>query len=295
MSTLIVGCGYLGRRVGEILAKRHENVFGTTRHVERKPELAALGITPLIADVLDPTSLVSLPKVDRVLYCVGFDRSARIPFSTVYLGGLGHALTALKGRTKRIVYASSTGVYGRNDGGWVDEETPPEPTTQSGKVVLEAEGLVAASSVRFGSDFSVIRFSGLYGPGRIIRRTALEKGEPIAGDPLRFLNLIHILDAAIATIAVLDWGASGRIYHASDDNPVERQRWYEETALLLGAPPPKFVAPEPGTGSLAREESNKRISNRRIKEELGLRLNYPHFSEGLFAALEEERFRASKG
>src|SRR5205823_3768710 len=79
MSCLIVGCGYLGRRVGAILSARQEKVYGTTRSEERASTLKPLGIIPVVADVLEPNSLITLPKVDRVFYCVGFDRSTGTP------------------------------------------------------------------------------------------------------------------------------------------------------------------------------------------------------------------------
>ena len=284
MSCLIVGCGYLGRRVGEILANRHEQVYGTTRKAEKSRELESCGIIPVIADVLDPTTLVNLPEVDRVFYCVGFDRTAGIPFRTVYVDGLRQVLAAISDRTKKIVYASSTGVYGRDDGDWVDEDSPPNPSNDSGRVCLEAEGLLSSHCVRSGLDFNVVRFSGLYGPGRIIRRAALERGEPISGNPSKFLNLIHIQDAALASIAVLDLGASGRTYLASDDNPVERQTYYRAAAKMLEAPEPIFVPQMTDALNSGRDESNKRVSNRRIKEELGFRLSYPHFLAGLLAS-----------
>ena len=210
MSLLIVGCGYLGRRVAEVLVDRHEPIYGTTRSASRARELESLGIVPVIADVLDPTSLAALPFVDRVLYCVGFDRAANVSLRTVYVEGLNHALAALAGRTGRVVFTSSTGIYGRADGGWVSEETPPEPSTESGKVMLEAEESLSTFCPRASLDYGVIRFSGLYGPERIIRRAALEKGEPIAGDPNKYLNLIHVFDIESGVLRrSFDWNIGG--------------------------------------------------------------------------------------
>lgn len=281
MSTLIVGCGYLGLRVGEILVKRHETVFGTTRKAARAETLKAFGIVPIIADVLVPSPLSSLPPIDRVLFCVGLDRSAGIPVRTIYVDGLNRVVQALEGRINSIVYVSSTGVYGKNDGSWVDEETPADPLTESGKACLEAESLLAG---RTDLETRVIRFSGLYGPGRFIRRASLARGEPIPGDPSRFLNLIHIQDAAEAAVAVLDRGSAGSLYLASDDRPITRETYFRLAANLLNAPEPVFT----GTTGAFPEKSNKRVSNRKIKEELGLLLMYPDITTGLPAALAED-------
>jgi len=295
LTTLIVGCGYLGRRVGRLLANRHETVHGTTRSESGGEELARWGVRPVIADVLDPASLARLPEADRVVYCVGFDRAAGLPMRTVYVDGLRDALEALAGKTRRVVYASATSVYGHNDGGWVDEDSPTEPTTESGRVCLDAETLAASVAAERGLELVVVRYSGLYGPGRILRRAAIEKGEPIVGDPAKWLNLIQIDDAASAAVAALDHGVPGRVYLATDDQPVERRGFYEFVATALGAPPPRFVSPEPGGAEARREDSNKRVSNRRIRAELGFKPAYPGSRQGVMAALESERFEGGPG
>jgi nucleoside-diphosphate-sugar epimerase len=283
VSTLIVGCGYLGERVGKILLARGEPVSGTVRSPARAGTLATIGIEPVIADVLAPQSLAALPDADRVLYCVGLDRTASVPMRTVCVDGLRNVLARLQGRYGRLAYVSSTGVYGRNEGGFVSEDDPAEPVHESGRVVLDAEQLLRPEGA------IVLRCSGLYGPGRIPGRASLERGEPIPGDPSRYLNLIHIDDAATAVVAALDRGERGRIYHLSDDRPVERREYYGRAAALLGAPPPHFAPPAPGGPAALREESSKRISNRRLRNELGVILAYPDIETGLPAALEAER------
>lgn len=287
ITTLIVGCGYLGQRVGRILSDRGERVFGTTRKAERTEELAASGIVAVVADVLDPDSLAAFPEADRVLYCVGFDRSAGVPIRTVYVDGLENTLGQMTDRAGKFVYVGSTGVYGLDDGGWVDEDSPVAPRTESGRACLEAESVVRTyHEAGGGLPSTIVRFSGLYGPGRIMRREALLRGEPIAGDPDKYLNLIQIDDAADAAIAVLDRGSPGRLYLASDDRPVPRSEFYALAAESLGAPLPRFVPPEPKSPAAGQEESNKRVSNRRIRVELGLTLRYPDIRSGVPAALE---------
>ncbi len=285
MTTLIVGCGYLGLRVGHLLGKRSQPIFGTTRTEARAERLRASGISPVIANVLDPASLHGLPKADRVLYCVGFDRTAGVSMRALYLDGLRNVLRALNGKTQRLVYVSATSVYGRNDGGWVNEDSPTDPATESGRVCLDAE------SIALGSEFEVVvvRYSGLYGPGRILRRAAIERGEPIVGDPEKWLNLIQIDDAASAALVALDRGLSGRTYLASDDQPLPRREFYQYVAEVLGCSPPRFQAPESGSAEAQREDSNKRVSNRRIRDELELVLAYPDCRAGLRAAIDLER------
>ena len=285
MSTLIVGCGALGRRVGRLLAERGEPAFGIVRSPARGEELAALGIVPVIADVLDVDSLTRLPAVDRVLYCVGFDRSAGVSMRTVYVEGLRNVLDRLAGRVGRWVYASSTSVHGQEDGGWIDEDSPAEPKHEAGRVCLDAENLIRER----GGDVVVLRFAGLYGPGRIVRKAMVERGEVLVGDPSKYLNLIHLDDAAGASLAAFDRGEGGRTYLACDDRPVERREYYDLVARCLGAPSPRFVLPTPDGNETRREETNKRVSNRRLRSELGVRLAYPDITTGVPAALLAEK------
>ncbi len=130
-----------------------------------------------------------------------------------------------------------------------------------------------------------MRFSGLYGPGRIMRRETLLKGQPIVGDPEKFLNLIHIDDAALVAVAALDRGRSGGLYLVSDDRPAPRREFYALAAEGLKAPAPRFEPPGP---EASREDSNKRVSNARMHAELGVTLAYPDIAQGVPAALEAE-------
>src|SRR3954467_9406366 len=134
MSTLIVGCGYLGRRIGRKLDESGENVFGTVRSEARADRLKGGGIEPILADVTIPDSLDRLPAARRVVYCVGFDRKAGVGMREVYVDGLQRILDRLTAGVERFIYASSTGVFGQDDGHWVDEDAPTEPRHESGRV-----------------------------------------------------------------------------------------------------------------------------------------------------------------
>jgi nucleoside-diphosphate-sugar epimerase len=287
VTTLIIGCGYLGGRLGALLSRAGERVHGTVRSRSRADEIAGLGIEPLIADVLDPDSLRSLPAADRVFYCVGFDRSAGASMRAVYVDGLLNVLDTLPQNVTRIVYASSTGVYGQTEGEWVDEQTPPGPRTESGKVCLEAEGRLRNwIEKRDGGAVAVsLRFAGLYGPGRVVRRTLVERGEPVPGDPSKIFNLIHIEDAARAGMAALSVASPDPLYLVSDDRPVTRREYYSLLATLLNAPAPTFASPEAGGTDEGRDATSKRVANHRMKAGLGIELIYPDISTGLPAAL----------
>ena len=288
-SVLILGAGYLGRRVGRRLLDRGVRVFGTTRSAGRAAELAALGIEPVLADVLDPGSLERLPAADRVVYDVGFDRTQGASMRSVYVDGLRATLDRLPGPIRRFVYVGSTGVYGQEDGDWVDEGSPTEPRHESGRVCLEAERALWESAGLREVPAIVLRLAGLYGPGRIVGATALRRGEPISGLPDKFLNWIQVDDAAGACLAALDRGEAGRVYLAADDRPIARLEYYRLLAGLLGVAAPRFEPLAPGSDTGRRSDANRKVRNRRIRAELGVAWNYPDIRTGLPAALEAER------
>lgn len=289
MTTLVVGCGYLGRRVAAMLVGRGERVIGTTRHPGKAGELAGMGIEPFALDVLHvhaaepetpprprvPRGGCGLPSFDRLVYCVGFDSKAGPSRREVYVEGLSRFLETQTDRPHRFVYTSSTGVYGHDDGSWVTEDDPADPRTESGRVALEAETIARDHGA------IVVRLAGLYGPGRIIRRAAIQAGEPIASAPAKRVNLVQVDDAASAVVAALDRGSPGRVYNVADDRPATRAELYGITARCLGAPAPTFLPAQ-------AEEADRRIANRRMRDELGVVLTYPDVASGLPASISIE-------
>lgn len=282
MIKLILGCGYLGRRVARLWRAQGHQVFGTTRTVDRAEELRQMEVEPILYDVLQPASLDRLPAAKTILYCVGFDRHAGQSMREVYVGGLDHFLNRYRPIPDRLIYISSTGVYGQFLGEEVDETAVTEPTEESGQVVLAAEERLRAQPEW---PAVILRFAGIYGPDRLIRRQSIENGEPLIGDPDKWLNLIHVDDGAAAVLAAEARGEIGSIYNVSDDRPVRRRDFYQGMAQLLGAPEPHFVPPSSGAPRSGHEVSNRRTVNRRLHEDLGIQLRFPSFAEGLSAFL----------
>jgi nucleoside-diphosphate-sugar epimerase len=272
---LILGCGYLGRRVARLWLAGSRLVAAVTRRNE--DELAVLGIEPIRGNVLESDSLRSLPEAATVLYAVGLDRTSGRSMRDVYVHALGNVLGALK-PCQRFIYVSSTSVYGQSDGGIVDEQSPTEPLEESGRIVLEAERLLR----RNRPDAIILRFAGIYGPDRLLRRRAqLQSGELIAGDPERWLNLIHVDDGTRAILAAESRGLPGETYNIVDDEPATRRAFYTRLAELTGSPLPKFE------GGPTDRANNRRVSNVKAKTALGWSPGYPSFREGLPAALGE--------
>lgn len=280
MTKLIIGCGYLGSRLAESWRAGGEHVLATTRRPGRAVELAARGIEPIRCDVLDAASLTALPRVEEVVYCVGLDRTAGASMRQVYVEGLQAVLRALPG-SPRLVYVSSTSVYGQSDGSWIDESAATEPPDTSGQVVLEAEQVLR----RHRPDAVVLRFAGIYGPGRLLRARDLLAGRVLAIDAEKWLNLIHVEDGARALQAALARARPGSVVNVCDDRPVSRRAFYTRVAEVIGAPPPRFEAPpEPLP---AADRVNRRILNRRMHEDLGVRLRFPDSLDGVASAVQK--------
>ncbi|HEX4132183.1 MAG TPA: NAD-dependent epimerase/dehydratase family protein [Pirellulales bacterium] len=279
---LVIGCGYLGRRVARRWRDGGDQAFVVTRSHRRGAEFEREGLLPIVADVTDLASLVGkLPAADTVLFAVGYDRRADKPIEAVYVAGLRHVLDALPAATGRIVYVSSTGVYGDAAGEWIDEDTPCRPSRPGGIASFEAERVLAGH--RLGAQSIVLRLAGLYGPGRIPRADAIRRGEPIAAAQDGFLNLIHVDDAVevVAAAARTAMDVYPTRYVVSDGHPVVRREYYQELARLLGAPSPRFVPAEATSLAAARAAEDKRVSNRRMLAELGITLRHPTYRQGL--------------
>jgi nucleoside-diphosphate-sugar epimerase len=275
---LILGCGYLGRRVARRWLAQRRPVHALTRDGESAAALRGEGVEPIVGDVLLPATLAQLPRVATVLYAIGFDRASGASMRQVYVDGLANVLDRLP-RPERFIYVSSSGVYGQTDGGWVDEDSPTEPLEESGRIVLDAERLLHARL----PEAIILRFSGIYGPGRLLRQKALEAGEPIVGAPDKWLNLIHVEDGADAVLAAEERAQPGRIYNVCDDAPVRRRAFYAELAKRLHAPPPRFVLPASDQPAPPHEKANRRIRNARMTGELGVTLRFADCVAGLAA------------
>ena len=281
MKRLIVGCGYLGRRVADLWHRAGDVVYVVTRNQSHGTEFQRLGLFPLLADVLAPQSLADLPEVDTVLFAVGYDRSTQASIHQVYVEGLHNLLDALPEQAGQVLYISSTGVYAESGGGWVDEHSPTRASREGTRACLDAENILQSHPRGIG--YKILRLAGIYGPNRIPRRDDLLAGRPLPVPAEGYLNLIHVEDATKVVDAAARRGESG-IYPISDGAPTIRQDYLEELARLLGAPPPKFLSDVKSVS--ARGATSKRVKNDRMLRELGVQLIYPSYREGLAAIVD---------
>ncbi len=285
MQKLIIGCGYLGGRVADIWIAQGHQVHALTRSSERATELSRRGINPIIGDLCDLASLPDLPAVETILFAVGYEKASGRSRQQVQLTGLQHVLARVA-NADRLVYISSSSVYGQSAGEWVDETSDCLPVQPGGVSCLETERwLMSASPDRANvAQANVLRLSGIYGPERLLSRIeTLQSGETLSGSGTEWLNLIHVDDAAAAVIACELHGSPNQTYLVSDDRPISRADYYGLLASLVGAPPPRFdpgSSPSRGSGGI-----NKRCRNKRLREELQVALKFPTITAGLPHAL----------
>ncbi|MFM7136678.1 MAG: NAD-dependent epimerase/dehydratase family protein [Planctomycetota bacterium] len=267
---LVVGCGYLGERVARRWLARGDRVVAATRSPARAETLAASGIEPVILDVTADTPgwerLFSEggPRVATIFWAVGFDRSAGAAYHDVHVAGLEKLLDAAVagGHRPRVIFSSSTGVWGDERGGIVSEATPTDPSRDAGRVLVAAEQRLAAHPAGPGT---ALRFAGLYGPGRLPRLADLRAGRPIAADPESWLNLVHVDDAARVVATVADAPAPHPLYVVSDGTPVLRRDWYRRVAELAAAPPPAWDESAPRSRG-----GDKRVDSALVWADLGI-------------------------
>ena len=281
MRILIVGCGYLGTAAGALLVRSGHEVVGLRRTMDEREELLAAGIQPAWGDVTDPGSLDRLSgSFEAVVNTVSSSRGGAEVYREVYPEGTRTLLAWLRQHpVHRYVYTSSTSVYGQTDGSTVDEESSAEPGTETGAVLRATEELLL-DAARGGFPSVILRVAGIYGPGRgHLFRQFLEGEARLSGDGHRCMNMIHRDDAASAIVAALERGAGGRIYNCTDDESVTQREFLEWLSQKLTRPMPPMASEEAPTRK-KRGITHKRVSNLRLRTELGWRPDYPTFREG---------------
>jgi nucleoside-diphosphate-sugar epimerase len=287
MRCLIVGCGYVGLPLGVELIQLGHQVFGLRRNAAVQGELKAAGIQPLIADVTQPETLAKLPReFDWVVHCVASRGGSAEDYRRIYLQGTRHLLEWLgPSLSKKFVYTSSTSVYGQTDGSPVKETSPTEPVTETAKVLLETEQVLRDAFQQKKFPAVILRVAGIYGPERGHGFKQFVKNEArIEGDGSRFLNMIHRDDVIGCTIAALKNGRPGDIYNTVDDEPVSQANFFQWLAEEFGKDLPPSV-PANFDEDHKRGVTNKRVSNRKLKMELGYQFKYPNFRMGYSAEI----------
>ncbi len=284
---LIIGCGDVGMRVARLLRGRWR-LLALTSSPQRAPDLREAGVLPLIGNLDAPASLARLAGLaDAVLHL------APPPGHGASDTRTQHLLQALarKGRVRRIVYASTSGVYGDAQGARFDETRAVNPTTDRARRRVDAEARIRWYGRALGASVSVLRIPGIYAGDRPggHPRERLARGTPVlAADDDVYTNHIHADDLARACVAALHRGLPQRVIHASDDTELRMGDYFDLAADLCGLHrPPRITRQQAGEQMSAVQLSfmseSRRLDNTRLKRELRLRLCYPTVREGLLA------------
>lgn len=255
---VVVGCGFVGEAAADRLHAAGWDVEGWTASEASAAKL--LKPYPVAAhDVTDAEGLrraaEALGRVDGVVDCVSSGRGGAESYRRVYLEGARALLAAFAGA--RLVFTSSTSVYAQTDGKWVDEQSPAEPTRETGVILRETEDVVR------GAGGIVLRLAGLYGPGRsaLLRKTR-EGTAAIEGDGGRWMNFCHREDAATAIVRAMTAAPAGSLYNVVDDAPVTQGECVRRLAEMHGLPPPPSVPPD---FERKRGWTSKRIGNGQLR------------------------------
>jgi nucleoside-diphosphate-sugar epimerase len=276
---LIAGCGYVGEALGARLAAEGHTVFGLRRRVLRQLP----GIEPVEADLGVPASLAALPEaLDYVFYLASPGGAEDALYRSAYVDGQRHLYEALARRgqrPRRVLFASSTAVYGQRDGEWLSEDSPTEPVDFRGRRLLEAESLLA--NTRFIPGVSV-RFGGIYGPRRSSLIDSVRAGRAVIRAGAHYTNRIHREDCAGVLHHLMQLEAPEPLYLGVDNEPADEAAVLRWLAGALGAPEPR--AAKDGLPARSERRGSKRCRNERLLAS-GYRFLFPSFREGYRAIL----------
>jgi hypothetical protein len=280
MSLFVFGLGYTARQFIDTYRNLFARICGTYRSPEKAEALCASSIVPYFFDgeSYDAGILDELARADTVIISVP-------PFSE-FDPTLKHFSGAIASapHLRWVGYLSTVGVYGNANGGWVDENTPPSPVNERSRhrIVAEQQWLELGDKVTFA--VQIFRLAGIYGPGRNALLKVAEGTARRIIKPGQVFNRIHTSDIAQVLMASIERPSRNTIYNVADDEPGPPQDVITYAAELLGVePPPEVPFDRADMTSMARTfyQDNKRVSNKRIRDDLGVTLLYPTYRQGL--------------
>jgi nucleoside-diphosphate-sugar epimerase len=276
---LVIGCGYVGTALAELLARDREEVVAVRRGAAGMPA----GVHLLRADVTRPDTLAALPTCDRVFYTVAADGSSEAAYRAAYVDGLANVVEALRrgGATpQRLIVTTSTAVYGQDNGEWVDEDSETTPARFQGRILLESEAVAHGA----GMPAVCVRFGGIYGPGRTRLIDSVRRGDIALARHPSYTNRIHRDDCAGVLLHLAALPQPARVYVGVDRDPADYRDVVAWLADRLGAPAPRSESAAERVASGAPGPRGKRCRSDRLAAS-GYRFAYPTFREGYGAML----------
>ena len=278
---LILGCGDVGMRLLPLLRGRFR-VFAVTSQPARCAQLRAAGAVPIVANLDEPASLRRLAGLAATVVHLA------PPLSSGLLDRRTRNLAAILPEHGRLVYVSTSGVYGDCGGAVVAETRPVAPANARAKRRVDAEQVLRGWGARRGASVAILRVPGIYAEDRLpLKRLregtpALAAGDDVYTNPIPADDLARIIERAI-------WrGRPGRVYHASDDSELKMAEYFDAVADAFGLPRPPRLPREQLRQAvtpmlLSFMSESRRLDNTRIRRELGVRLRYRRVADALQA------------
>jgi nucleoside-diphosphate-sugar epimerase len=277
-SVVIFGCGYIGLELARQCIGSGWSVTAFTRNSQTARQAEEMGARS-ITGTLQSDEWWSLldGSYDHVVNCVGAASPTLEGYQQSYLDGM-HSITGWLnqngGMPENLIFTSSSSVYPQADGALVDEESDTSGASPRGQILLEAEKVCLSVAKKQAKQSSVIRFSGLYGPGRHLLVDKIRREEPMSGSPDRFLNLIHRQDAVSALLAIMQTNIGTGIFNACDGQHATRGEIARWVAQKVGVGIPRFIDADEDRGS------HRRVDNTKLRRETGWTPEYPDFQSG---------------
>lgn len=281
MPTLLcLGMGFSAEALATRLKPLGWRVQGTARTEARVRELAGRGLEACLVEALDRATIFDEPGLHVLASAPPTDQGD--PF----LSGLRPRLEAARRNIQWAGYLSTTGVYGDRQGAWVDEETPVDPISERAHRRVEAEQDWLAWGLGAGVPVNIFRLAGIYGPGRNQLVSLREGTARRIMKQGQVFSRIHVDDIATVLMAAIQRKLPSRIYNVCDDEPAPPHEVVAFAASLLGLNPPPLEDYETARATLSPMaasfyQESKRVRNDRLKQELGVRLAWPTYREGL--------------
>lgn len=291
---LITGCGYVGQRLARALFAGGARPVGLVRSPQSAEQIGRSGIAPVEADLEAPIEAPPAAAADgQVFYLVppSPDHQDDDP-------RLRHFLTACEEAVpRRLVYVSTSGVYGDCGGEWIDESRAPAPRTDRARRRLAAEGIAREWCEAHGTRLVILRVGGIYGPGRLPTER-LADTTVVCPDEAPWSNRIHVDDLVAALRAAAERGRPGSVYNVADGHPTTMADYLFRVADAAGLPRPPCVrlaeAPERlSPAMLSFMNESRRLDTGRMRRELRVALRYPTLAEGLADAFRPATLRAT--
>lgn len=280
---VIIGCGYIGNMVAKNYLQHDIPVTALVRSQASAERLDEAGISSHVVDLSTPLETSITFKNSRCFY---FAPPPSEGITDTHTKHLLAAISAKKDFPEKIVYISTTGVYGDCQGRWIDENEPLKPHADRAKRRVDAEQQL----ITFGEDHDVeiviLRVAGIYGPGKLPIKRLKQNLPVIRQQEAPFTNRIHALDLVKVAIEAMQKGKPGEIYNVSDGHPSTMTEYFNTVADKAGLPRPPQISLADGdqqlsAGMMSYMKESRRLKNDKMLKDLNLTLGYPDLKKGI--------------